>query len=89
MHSVNFKIKTTVGIDKHRILEILFKEWIDNICDTRSKYKTTSGTWLPDVVYADTHLNVICDSDEDATIVKLAGVPKALDNYLEIDFNTQ
>ena len=38
-NSLFFKIKNTVDIDKHRLLEIFFKDWVDNSCNNEVQYK--------------------------------------------------
>lgn len=79
-----FKIKQDVDVDKHHILELLFKVWIDNTCNNQVEMtiekQLSNHTISP--LYEDI-FKVECELQEDATILKLQGIPKDLRPYLD------
>jgi len=83
--SLFFKIKDNVFKEKHRMVEIFFKSWIDAVCDNEVDYileevashKDGSSQW--EEVY-----RVDFERVEDAVALKLMGVPLEYQNYIEI-----
>jgi hypothetical protein len=87
--SILFKIKDTADIDNHRILEIFFRAWVDEICNNEVQYRvvrdvgSNSKLWqVPGLRFPET-FRVDFDRKEDAIIVKLKGIPEEFQNYLE------
>jgi len=80
--SLLFKIKDTVDIDKHRLLELFFKDWVDDTCDNQVNYKVektiSSGIGRYDIFRVD------FETQEDITAVILKGIPQEFQSYLEI-----
>jgi len=37
-NSLFFKIKDSVDIDKHKLLELFFKDWVDDSCENQVHY---------------------------------------------------
>jgi hypothetical protein len=78
-NSLFFKIKDTVDVDNHRIIELFFKDWVDSHCQNQVRYKV-----------ANNHLNhnkivrVDFDKQEDATALKLRGIPGEFQWYMEL-----
>jgi len=88
-NSLFFKIKDTVDIDKHRLLEIFFKDWVDDTCNNQVQYKVQRDVekdWVPGMVTYKETFRVDFESQEDAMAMKLKGVPKEFQSYLEIVF---
>ena len=86
-YSLSFKIKSSVDIDKHRLLEIFFKDWVDGSCDRQVHYtveRDVNKDWKPGMVYCDETFSVHFDKPEDALALKLKGVPSEFEKYLEI-----
>lgn len=79
-----FKIKDTAALEKHRILEIFFKSWIDEICNNEVKYTLESIKELPTYDCRVEVYRVDFENVEDAVALKLAGVPKEFQNYIEL-----
>lgn len=74
MNSLYFKIKDNVDVDKRRLLEILFQDWVDDTCDNQVKYMPESKETF----------RVDCEKPEDMMVLKLKGVPKEFQKFLEI-----
>jgi hypothetical protein len=74
--TVNFKIKPALDHDKQKILEMFFKDWIDN---TSIQY-TFDANNLHDIDV----LRVGFEHQEDATALILKGIPYEFRNYIEI-----
>lgn len=76
--SLLFKIKGTTSFDKHRILEMFFKSWVDDVCHNDVSY---TNLWLSsdEEVY-----RVDFEYEEDAVILKLKAFPKEFQNHIEI-----
>jgi len=86
-NSLFFKIKDTVNIDKHRLLEIFFKDWVDNSCNNQVQYKierNVNKDWEPGMVHYKETFRVDFEKREDAVAMSLKGVPKEFQKYLEI-----
>lgn len=76
-YPVCFKINDGIDSDKIRLLEILFKDWVDNICENQVEYKISYG-------HNNTCLNVQFMNIEDATAVILKGLPNEFKHYIEL-----
>ena len=86
-NSLYFKIKDSVDSDKHRILELFFKGWVDETCENQVQYKIERNSikhWNPGMVHYTETFRVDFDRQEDALAIKLKGVPEELKSYLEI-----
>jgi hypothetical protein len=86
-NSLFFKIKDTVDVDKHRLLEIFFKDWVDDSCNNQVHYKVERDVkkdWQPGMVQYHETFRVDFDRQEDAVVMSLKGVPKEFQMYLEI-----
>lgn len=79
-----FKIKDTAALEKHRILEIFFKSWIDEVCNNEVNYTLEGVRELPTGDYWEEIYRVDFENFEDAVALKLAGVPKEFRNYIEL-----
>ncbi len=83
--SLFFKIKDSAVLEKHRILEIFFKSWVDDTCNNDVDYTLVDvqeaqvGSFLWEEIY-----RVDFKYEEDATALKLKDVPKEFRNYIEI-----
>lgn len=76
--SLNFKIKDNVDIDKHKLVEIFFKNWVDTTCNNQVQYK------IEKVLNLDEVFRVDFEKQEDATVIRLTGIPKEFQDYLEL-----
>lgn len=82
LNSIHFKVKTDVDADKHRILEMFFKTWIDQVCNNQVVYKIEKPA---DNFPADAKIfKVYFANSEDAIAVKLSGIPDEFQHYLEM-----
>ena len=91
LKSIYFVVKTDVKKDKHQILEMFFKDWIDASCNNEVEYTVEH---LPDIFsrngyyFATAPQNkryrVDFEKQEDALALLLRGVPEEFRNYLEI-----
>jgi len=91
--SVKFRVKSDVDVDKHRLLELFFRDWVDTTCENEVKYDVEK---LPGIYSASNihpHgfqkntaeiFNVNFDKQEDALAILLKGVPPEFSEYLEI-----
>lgn len=88
--SMLFRIKETTGVANHRIIEIFFKAWVDEICNNEVQYtikrNVNLGSCSDPVVDSrwPEIFRVDFDREEDAVILKLKGIPEEFRNYLEI-----
>jgi len=85
--SLLFKIKDNVDIDKHRLLEIFFKDWVDDTCNNQVNYKVERDVrknWEPGMVRYKETFRVDFETQEDALAMRLKGVPREFQSYLEI-----
>ena len=86
-NSLFFKVKDSVDIDKHRLLEIFFKDWVDDSCNNQVHYKIERDIkkeWAPGMVRYQETFRVDFEKQEDALVMSLKGVPKEFQMYLEI-----
>lgn len=85
--SLLFRTKDKVSLDKHRLIEILFKDWVDGICEQQVQYKVERDVdyeWTyGNTCYMET-FRVDFEKQEDAVALKLRGVPPEFQDYLEI-----
>jgi hypothetical protein len=82
-----FKIKESVDVDKHSMLELFFKAWVDDACENQVQYKVTRDIekdWEPGMVKYRETFRVDFDRPEDALAMRLRGVPSQFQTYLEI-----
>lgn len=83
--SLFFKIKDSVNVDKHKILEFFFADWVDNTCEKEVNYSSERRVderfGIP---YYQKTLRVDFDRQEDALAIMLKGIPKEFQSYLEI-----
>lgn len=83
--SLFFKIKDTAVLEKHRILEIFFKSWIDDACNNEVEYtlidvsEAPTGSFLWEETY-----RVDFECTEDAVALKLKDVPLEFKSYIEM-----
>lgn len=75
-----YKIKDNVALNKHHLIDLFFRDWVDDICDNGVNFRTerTNVSDLSDTFVVD------FESQEDAIAVRLRGVPKKFQMYLEI-----
>lgn len=87
MNSLYFKIKDSVDVDKHRLLELFFKDWIDDSCNREVQYKIERDfekDWIPGMVRYRETFRVDFEKQEDCLALKLKGVPKEFKNFIEL-----
>lgn len=87
LNSLYFKIKDSVNSDKHRLLELFFKDWVDDACDNQVEYrieKESTKEWQPGMVHYTETFRVDFLKQEDALAIKLKGIPEEFESYLEI-----
>lgn len=87
MNSLYFKIKKDVDIDKHRLLELFFKDWVDDTCNNQVHYRVERDVdkdWEPGMVRYRETFRVDFEKQEDALALRLRGVPQEFQKYLEI-----
>ncbi len=87
LNSLKFKIKDSVVIDKRRLLELFFKDWVDDTCNNQVQYRVERDVekeWLPGMVHYRETFRVDFDRQEDALALKLKGIPVEFQKYLEI-----
>jgi hypothetical protein len=77
-NSLFFKIKDTVNVEKHKIIELFFKDWIDTSCHNQVLYIVNR-----DVNTDSIFVRADFDRQEDATALKLKGIPDEFQTYLE------
>lgn len=87
MNSLYFKIKANVNVDKHRLLELFFKDWVDDTCENQVQYnveRDVDKDWEPGMVRYRETFRVDFDRQEDALALRLRGVPQEFQDFLEI-----
>ena len=83
--SLFFKIKDTMAREKHHMVELFFKSWVDATCNNEVDYTLTEvleapqGSMQWEEVY-----RVDFERTEDAVALKLKGIPLEYQNYIEI-----
>lgn len=87
MLSIYYRTKPQIPIDKHRLVEIFFKDWVDTICDRKVQFsieRDISKEWLPGMVTYQETFRVDFEKSEDALVMQLRGVPAEFGDYLEM-----
>lgn len=79
-NSLHFKIKDNIDSEKHHLVELFFKAWVDYNCNKQVQYQFVHSHRIAetDIFRAD------FDQPEDAVLVKLKGIPVEYREYLEI-----
>ena len=80
--SLFFRIKDDTALEKYRIIEYFFKSWVDDNCNNevdinKVTYNQADLCWMH-MYRAD------FEHFEDATAIKLKGIPKEYQPYIEI-----
>lgn len=80
--SLYFKIKDSVVVSNVKILDIFFKDWVDDICNNEVRFVDIAVN----IMTSDNQKLVRVDfvHEEDATLLKLSGIPSGLDKYIEV-----
>jgi len=73
--SLFFEIAATE--DKQKIIEIFFRSWIDEICMNEVSYNIQTPVADSD------HFSIDFERIEDATAVKLRGIPDEFSEYIK------
>jgi hypothetical protein len=83
--SLFFKIKDTAAKEKHLIVEIFFKSWVDTTCNNEVEYtlEVVQEESLSLLQWEEVY-RVDFERIEDAVALKLKGVPEEYRNYIEI-----
>jgi len=76
--SLKFKIKDSVVSEKRRLLELFFRDWVDDSCDSQVQYSFESIDKFQDILLVD------FDTQEDALALKLKGIPEEFRQYIDI-----
>ena len=84
--SLYFKFKNISDVDKHKVLQMFFKAWVDETCNNEVGYSVVqdfdkSDYSVSPVIEA---FRIDFEHFEDALALKLKGVPAEFQNYLEI-----
>lgn len=79
--TLKFRIKNTIGFDKHKILELFIKDWIDGTCDQEVQYNMFQDPQPPGLARI---FRVDFFNQEDATALRLKGIPSEFRDYIEI-----
>lgn len=85
--SLLFKTRESVSFDKHRLVELFFRDWVDQICEQQVQYRVERNVdkdWLPGMVNYRETFRVDFERQEDAVALRLRGLPPEFQNYLEI-----
>jgi hypothetical protein len=86
MLSLYFKTKPEIPVDKHRLIEIFFKDWIDTICDKQVEFRIERNIdrdWIPGMVTYRETFRVDFEQSEDVLAVRLTGIPHEFENLIE------
>lgn len=73
LNSIVFKARENNIGDKYRLVELFFKDWVDQTCDQQVQY-----------IGCDKALRVDFENQEDALALRLRGLPSEFRDYLEI-----
>ena len=83
--SLFFKIKDTMAQEKHHMVELFFKSWVDTTCHNEVDYTLTEVIQTPkNTTQWEEVYRVDFDRIEDAVALKLKGIPIEYQNYIEI-----
>lgn len=86
MTSLYFKTKQHLTIDKTHLIEILFKDWVDTVCNKEVDFdieRNVREEWLPGMVTTKETFRVNFQRPEDMTMIKLIGLPPEFSNLIE------
>ncbi len=82
-HSILFKIKESTAQEKYGVLEIFFKAWVDSTCNNEVQYSIEYDvSQSPDHRHGEI-FRVDFNRHEDATALKLIGIPDEFQEYIE------
>ena len=73
-------VKIKAAPEKSKILELFFQDWVDGICNEEVSYGDSLMTAGP----LQGIISINFKNSEDATVVKLRGIPGEFQNYLTI-----
>lgn len=79
-----FKTKANIDTNKHKVLEILFKDWVDDICNNKVDYFIDNSYLVSGIDGHTKTFRVDFQEYEDALALKLKGIPVEFREYLEI-----
>jgi hypothetical protein len=83
--TIFFKIKDTMLREKHHMVELFFKSWVDTTCNNEVDYTLTEVTEAPEgSLQWEEVYRVDFERTEDAVALKLKGIPLEYQNYIEI-----
>jgi hypothetical protein len=84
--SLFFRIKdNSTELDKHRIIEYFFKYWVDDTCNNEVDYSIESvATANVNPLRLEELYRVDFEHIEDAVAIKLKGIPREYQPYIEI-----
>lgn len=83
--SLFFKIKDAANKEKHHILELFFKSWVDDTCNNEVAYDLHSVEDAPanSLSWQEIY-RIDFEHAEDAVALRLKGIPAEFSNYIEI-----
>lgn len=81
MYNLHIHLKATC--DKESVLKMFFQNWADEICNSKVSYSCVA-TDGDGIVWRNEIIRVAFENEEDATIMKLKGIPDEFKNYLKI-----
>jgi hypothetical protein len=76
--SLFFRINSDIASEKHRILELFFKSYVDAVCNNEVNYIIEHNKCDSAEIF-----RVVFDNIEDATAIRLKGIPEEFGQYLE------
>jgi hypothetical protein len=83
--TIFFKIKDTMLREKHHMVELFFKSWVDATCNNEVDYTLTEVLEAPEgSLQWEEVYRVDFERTEDAVALKLKGIPVEYQNYIEI-----
>jgi len=80
-NSLFFRLTDNAALDKHKIVELFFKFWIDDICN--NKVIITEVNLSADLAWMQV-FRADFENAEDAVVIKLKGMPPEFKHYIEI-----
>ena len=89
LNSLLFRVKENVNTDKYRFLELFFKDWVDDTCNREVFFNIENQdvgnpNHVSNDIYQACIFKVVFEKQEDALALKLKGIPKEFQHYLEI-----
>ena len=82
--SLYFKLKDAPGLERHHILELFFKSWVDGTCNNEVDYELETRTGHSNPAVWEETYRVDFEHIEDAVALKLKGVPLDFQKYIEL-----